>query len=127
MNEQISLNGVPIIGFGAANPASENCVAKGGVSKITQLLNGDQGGLCEFPDGSFCEEWALFRGTCAPGDTKKLHVFRLLAVPTTGAAIGGLVGYGIKKNAHGATVGALVGAATPFVLAGALIASGWTP
>ena len=42
--------------IGLANPASVNC------TKLGYTLNGDQ---CVFPDGSSCEQWALFRGECS--------------------------------------------------------------
>lgn len=47
-----------------ANPASQNCIEKGG--KVTILKRGDGGqyGVCLFPNGGQCEEWALFRGDC---------------------------------------------------------------
>lgn len=51
-------------GVGLANPASVNCGRLGGQSVIR---NGPQGqyGVCVFPDGRVCEEWALFRdGRC---------------------------------------------------------------
>lgn len=50
----------------APNPASSNCVARGGTISIVKTPSGDQG-MCRFPDGSSCEEWALFRGACKPG------------------------------------------------------------
>ncbi len=55
------------------------------------------------------------------------HLSPLLTFPAGGAAIGGLIGYGIKRNVRGAAVGALAGAVAPFVLAAAVIASGWRP
>jgi hypothetical protein len=55
------------------------------------------------------------------------HLSPLLTFPVGGAVIGGLIGYGIKRDASGAAVGALIGAASPFVLAVAVIASGWRP
>jgi hypothetical protein len=51
---------------GAGNPASANCVAKGGRVVIVETTLG-QSGVCVFPDGSRCEEWRFFRGECAPG------------------------------------------------------------
>jgi hypothetical protein len=34
--------------------------------------SGGEYGLCELPDGSTCEEWALFRGECGPArDVKR--------------------------------------------------------
>lgn len=51
----------------------------------------------------------------------------LLTFPAAGSVIGGLIGYGVQRNAHGAVVGALAGAAAPFALAAVVIASGWRP
>jgi putative hemolysin len=49
-----------------ANPASVNCEAKGGKLDIRTATDGSQSGVCTFPDGSECEEWAFLRGECAP-------------------------------------------------------------
>jgi putative hemolysin len=51
---------------GIANPASTYCVEQGGTSDIRTAEDGSQSGVCTFPDGSECEEWAFFRGECAP-------------------------------------------------------------
>lgn len=51
-----------------ANPASENCVARGGKLEIRQGEGGETG-YCVFADGSECEEWALLRGQCSPGQS----------------------------------------------------------
>jgi putative hemolysin len=53
-----------------ANPASENCIAKGGELRIETAGNGGQYGLCLFEDNRQCEEWALLRGTCPVGGRK---------------------------------------------------------
>ena len=53
---------------GLANPASVNCVNRGGNSVIMTNPDGSQYGMCAFPNGTSCEEWALFRGEgCQPG------------------------------------------------------------
>lgn len=49
-----------------ANPASVNCVQKGGKLEIRTAADGGQVGYCIFPDGSSCEEWQYFRGQCQP-------------------------------------------------------------
>jgi putative hemolysin len=49
------------------NPASANCVDQGGTLEIRQDADGGEYGMCVFGDGSECEEWALLRGTCSPG------------------------------------------------------------
>jgi len=51
---------------GIANPASTYCVEQGGASELRTAEDGSQSGVCSFPDGSECEEWAFFRGECAP-------------------------------------------------------------
>ena len=46
---------------GIANPASVNCVNIGGTLQIKNSPAG-QYGMCTFPNGTSCEEWALFHG-----------------------------------------------------------------
>jgi len=48
------------------NPASVFCEENGGVLEIRQDTDGNQFGVCVFPDGSECDEWAYYRGECAP-------------------------------------------------------------
>jgi len=50
-----------------ANPASENCIAKGGELRIETGGDGGQYGVCLFEDNRQCEEWALLRGQCPVG------------------------------------------------------------
>ena len=50
-----------------ANPASAYCLGKGYTSQIRTAPDGSQYGVCIFPDGAECEEWAFFRGECGPG------------------------------------------------------------
>ena len=53
-----------------ANPASQNCVAKGGKLQIEERGDGGQIGVCYFEDNLQCEEWALMRGECPVGGVK---------------------------------------------------------
>ncbi|SAK55265.1 hypothetical protein AWB76_02144 [Caballeronia temeraria] len=53
---------------GLANPASVSCIQRGGTLQIVDSPQG-QIGICRFPNGRQCEEWALLRGECSP-DTK---------------------------------------------------------
>ena len=46
-----------------ANPASENCVSLGGELEFVEE-DGGVAGYCLLPDGTRCEEWALFRKEC---------------------------------------------------------------
>jgi putative hemolysin len=59
----------PDAGAQIANPASKFCVDKGYRSEIRTGKDG-QYGVCIFPDGTECDEWAFFRGECAPGTPK---------------------------------------------------------
>ena len=52
-----------------ANPASRNCVAKGGAAVMQTAPGGGQYGVCVFADHRQCEEWALLRGQCHAGTT----------------------------------------------------------
>jgi putative hemolysin len=52
-----------------SNPASAYCIEQGYRWEIYTPQEGDQYGVCIFPDGSVCEEWAFYRGECGPGST----------------------------------------------------------
>ncbi len=51
-----------------ANPASVFCEQHGG-KVVNRETAAGQAGVCTFPDGSFCDEWAFFRGECRPGQS----------------------------------------------------------
>jgi putative hemolysin len=61
-------------GANAPNPASVYCEDQGGTVEIRTGADGGQSGICIFADGSACEEWAFFRGECAPGDSLQPEV-----------------------------------------------------
>jgi putative hemolysin len=63
---QAVINTPTIAAAGLPNPASANCGTKGGRLDIRTDANGGQLGICVFPDGSECEEWALYRNECQP-------------------------------------------------------------
>jgi putative hemolysin len=46
------------------NPASVFCERNGNKLEIRTAADGSQSGVCVFPDGSECDEWAYFRGEC---------------------------------------------------------------
>jgi putative hemolysin len=47
------------------NPASVYCEQNGNVLEIRTAADGSQSGVCIFPDGSTCDEWAYYRGECS--------------------------------------------------------------
>ncbi|NJD60188.1 MAG: hypothetical protein C3F13_00240 [Anaerolineales bacterium] len=48
------------------NPASAYCEQQGYTLEIRTATDGSQSGVCVFPDGSECDEWAYFRAECQP-------------------------------------------------------------
>jgi putative hemolysin len=48
------------------NPASLSCTKKGGKLEIRKDSKGGEYGVCIFPDGRECEEWAFIRDQCSP-------------------------------------------------------------
>ena len=53
---------------GIPNPASVYCEQQGNKLEIRTAADGSQSGVCVFPDGSTCDEWAYFRGECRPSE-----------------------------------------------------------
>ena len=51
---------------GLANPASVFCRKQGFRLELRTDATGSQTGICHFPDGSQCDEWAYYRGECGP-------------------------------------------------------------
>ncbi len=43
---------------------------QGNKHEIQMASDGSQPGICTFPDGSTCDEWAYFRGECGPASQK---------------------------------------------------------
>jgi putative hemolysin len=50
---------------GLPNPAAVYCQEQGYAYEIRTAADGSQSGVCIFPDGSECDEWAFYRGECA--------------------------------------------------------------
>lgn len=71
------------------NPASKNCIEKGGTLQILKRGDGGEYGVCFFEDNRQCEEWALLRGNCPVGGVKVTGYNRPEAVYC--AIIGGMV------------------------------------
>jgi putative hemolysin len=51
------------------NPASVFCEENGGRLDLRTGAGGGVAGVCVFPDGSECDEWAYFREQCHPGES----------------------------------------------------------
>jgi putative hemolysin len=70
------------------NPASVNCTEQGNELEIRTAADGSQSGVCVFPDGSTCDEWAYFRGGCGPAAPNILTP-TIAVEATTGGSSGG--------------------------------------
>ena len=51
---------------GLPNPASVYCEEQGYRVEVRTDGQGNQVGICVFPDGSECDEWAFYPGECGP-------------------------------------------------------------
>ncbi len=56
------------------NPASVYCEEHGGKVDIHTDASGAQAGVCVFPNGSECDEWAYYRNECAPATEAPMSV-----------------------------------------------------
>ena len=77
------------------NPASVYCEQNGNKLEIRTAADGSQSGVCVFPDGSTCDEWAYFRGECGPAAQKSPTP--AIVVEATSTASGG----NTEENASG--------------------------
>ncbi|MGE5604037.1 MAG: DUF333 domain-containing protein [Nitrososphaerales archaeon] len=66
----VTVTAAPATPATIANPASQNCIAKGGKLQIEERADLGQVGVCYFEDNMQCEEWALMRGECPVGGVK---------------------------------------------------------
>ena len=77
------------------NPASVYCEQNGNKLEIQTASDGSQSGVCIFPDGSTCDEWANFRGECGLASQKSPTT--AIVVEATSTASGG----NTEENASG--------------------------
>jgi len=77
------------------NPASVYCEQNGNKLEIQTSDDGSQSGVCVFPDGSTCGEWAYFRGEC--GLAAQKSPTPAIVVEATSTASGG----NTEENASG--------------------------
>ena len=72
---------------GMPNPASVYCTQNGNKLEIHTAADGSQNGICIFPDGNACDEWAYYRGECGP--TVQKSPTPAIVVEATSTASGG--------------------------------------
>lgn len=97
--------GAPQPDGGAANlpnPASVYCEQNGGRLEIRSDANGGQFGVCVFPGGFECDEWAFFRKECTPwqfGPAPALALTNLYQNPAFGFSLGYPENWSIQEEA----------------------------
>jgi len=64
--QTLETTGTDIPEAGMPNPASVYCKQEGNTLEIRTAADGSQSGVCVFPDGGTCDEWAYYRGECGP-------------------------------------------------------------
>ena len=77
-----------------SNPASVYCEQNGNQLEIVTAEDGSQSGVCVFPDGSSCDEWAYFRGEC--GHAVQINPTPAMTLEATTDASGG--GSGVEGS-----------------------------
>jgi putative hemolysin len=83
------------------NPASVYCEQNGNKLEIRTAADGSQSGICVFPDGSTCDEWAYFRGECGPAAQKSPTPFQTVEGITEGSGGGPGGSSGTEVQASG--------------------------
>jgi putative hemolysin len=78
------------------NPASVYCEQNGNKLEIQTASDGSQNGICVFPDGSECDEWAYFRGQC--GSSAQASPIPAMTVEATTDASGGYMPPGTSEE-----------------------------
>jgi putative hemolysin len=76
------------------NPASVYCTQQGNKLEIRTAADGGQSGICVFPDGSICDEWAYYQGECDPAAKNS-------PTPTTANEVVPEVSGGTEEQASG--------------------------
>lgn len=86
------------------NPASVYCKEHGNKLEILTAADGSQSGVCVFPDGSSCDEWAYFRGACGLAVQKSPTPAPTLVTPTEASGGGPGGSTDSAENASGGTM-----------------------
>jgi len=83
---------------GMPNPASVYCTQQGNKLEILTAADGSQNGICIFPDGSTCDEWAYYRGECNPAAQKSPTPAMTVEATTEEQASGGYMPPGTSEE-----------------------------
>ena len=103
--------------FAMPNPASKNCVDKGGKLEIVTEKNGGEVGMCHLPNGVVCEEFAFLRNEC-PATPKPALVGGYTSVSVNNADIQQVATFAANQVAKGKATLKKVTSAQTQVVAG---------
>ncbi len=126
MSKVITLSGLGRMGLD--NPASANCVTLGGTVVTRKDAVGNAYAVCVFPNGSECEEWALYRNECEPasaavGEVQKTSPKLLNWAVAAGA--GALAGLFVASRSSKKFVPRLAGAGVGAAIASLVLLLTW--
>ncbi len=94
--QTLETTGTDIPQVNMPNPASVYCEQNGNKLEIRTAADGSQFGVCVFPDGSTCDEWAYYRGECGPA--VKITPEPIATVDATSNASGGYMVPGTSEE-----------------------------
>jgi putative hemolysin len=80
------------------NPASVYCEQTGNKLEIRTAADGSQSGICVFPNGSTCDEWAYYRGECGPAAQQSPTLAMTVEATTEEQASGGYMPPGTTEE-----------------------------
>lgn len=63
-DSSLPTSGQPTRAVGLPNPATITCSRAGGIPAIERGPDGAERGVCRWPSGLVCDQWAFFRGEC---------------------------------------------------------------
>ncbi len=88
---------------GIANPAAVFCIEQGYRQETRTDAQGNQYGVCIFPDGSECDEWAYYRGECKPaavtpsGENKAVEAAKVVLAEQLGIDAGQITIFSLER------------------------------
>ncbi len=71
---ELTATEIPLAGL--PNPAAVYCTQNGYKYEIQTAADGSQSGVCVFPDGSTCDDWAYYREECGPAGQINTNTYR---------------------------------------------------
>ena len=93
---------------GLPNPAAVYCISKNYTYQIRKNPDGSEYGVCILPNGTVCDEWAYYRGTCPAVTTSATTTGAAIANPSAVFCVSKNYTYQIITNPDGSQSGVCV-------------------